>query len=254
MQNEYVWDTHIASYDAGLGDWLRPSNQLKLQQEVGELHFEEGGVGYNVLREHGLAFVLTRANSVIHTYPRFGDKVRIRTWHRGNRGSQFFRCYEFTDLQGRVLIESVSAFALVDIHTHRLLRPSALDVFHLHIENQRESGCPDPVKLRDLPSLIPAGERVVQWSDIDWNGHLNNTVYADIACDFLPGGMAGRRLCGFSIDFLKEARLGDVLAISVGERLREDGGREVFVEGEHERGVCFIVRLQVQDGDYVRQE
>lgn len=250
VRKEYVWDTHIASYDVGMGTWLRPSNQLKLQQEVGELHFAEGGVGYYVLCEHNLAFVLTRTNSVIHTYPRFGDRVQIRTWHRGNRGAQFFRGYEFIDAQGRALVESVSAFALVDLHTHRLLRPSALDVFDLHIENPRPSGCPDPARLRELPPLSRVGERVVRWSDIDWNGHLNNTVYADIACDFLPGGMIGRHLCGFSIDFLKEAKLGDTLAVSAGERPGPNGVREVFVEGEHARGVCFTVRLLVQDGEY----
>ena len=41
---DYTWELKIASYDAGRDKRLRPSNQLKLQQEVGELHLGAGGL------------------------------------------------------------------------------------------------------------------------------------------------------------------------------------------------------------------
>ena len=42
----YTWELKIASYDAGRDRRLRPSNQLKLQQEVVELHLGGGGLDY----------------------------------------------------------------------------------------------------------------------------------------------------------------------------------------------------------------
>ena len=41
VARDYTWGLKIASYDAGKDRRLRPSNQLKLQQEVGELHLLE---------------------------------------------------------------------------------------------------------------------------------------------------------------------------------------------------------------------
>ena len=47
MARDYTWGLKIASYDAGKDRRLRPSNQLKLQQEVGELHLGEGGLTWS---------------------------------------------------------------------------------------------------------------------------------------------------------------------------------------------------------------
>lgn len=241
VKKDYRWNTHIASFDAGKDRLLRPSNQLKLQQEVGELHFGEGGLGFAELYRHGLAFVLTRLNSVIHCAPVLAEPVIVETWHRDNRGVQFFRCYRFLDQSGNVLIESVSAFALVDVETHKLLRPSRFDEFGVPCQPDRSCGCPDPVKWHAPGQLSPAGEFLVGWSQTDWNHHLNNTVYADLLCDYLPGGMDGRRITSFSIQYAAEAREGDRLNLYHGE---QDG--HLFVTGTHTRGTCFEARATVE--------
>lgn len=40
VAQDYTWELKIASYDAGRDKRLRPSNQLKLQQEVGNSTWE----------------------------------------------------------------------------------------------------------------------------------------------------------------------------------------------------------------------
>lgn len=237
VEPDYTWPIKIASYDAGRDKRLRLSNQLKLQQEAGERHLGAGGLTWEELCHHGMVFVLTRLNSVIHRAPLLDEKIWLRTWHRGTRGAQFYRCYQFLDETGKPLIESVSAFALVDPATHKLLRPDAFDQFGMALQPDRKNGCPDPGRLRPPTALVPAGTRRVYWSDTDYNGHLNNTVYADILCDFLPGGMEGRRITGFSIAFLKEAMEGEELAVSA---CSVSG--EAWVSATHERGTCFEAR------------
>ena len=242
IAKDYTWDTKIASYDAGRDQRLRLSNQLKLQQEVGELHLGGGGLDYREFRRHGMVFVLTRANSVIYSAPVLDQPVKIKTWHRDTRGAQFFRCYQFLDAQGNVLIDSVSAFALVDAETHRLLRPSAFDSFGVETQPERRNNCPDPAKWKMPESLSPVGERRVFWSDTDYNGHMNNTNYADVLCDFLPGGMEGRRITGFSLAFLREALEGDTLEVNAVEQ-----GGEAWVSADHARGRCFEARLTFEE-------
>ena len=234
---DYTWELKIASYDAGRDKRLRPSNQLKLQQEVGELHLGAGGLTWEEFYRHGMVFVLTRLNSVIHRAPLLDEKVWLRTWHRDTKGAQFYRCYQFLDAAGQPLIESVSAFALVDPVEHKLLRPEVFEQFGVGVQPERKNGCPDPGRLRPPAELAPAGSRRVYWSDTDYNGHLNNTVYADSLCDFLPGGMAGKQITGFSIAFLKEAMEGEKLAISACS-----AGGEAWISAVHGRGTCFEAR------------
>lgn len=240
---DYTWDIRIHSYEAGPDRRLRLSSQLKLQQEVGELHFSAGGLGYDELYRHGIAFVLTRTHSLISRAPELGEQVHLRTWHRSSRGAQFYRCYQFLDGEGRVLVDSVTAFALVDVKQHKLLRPTVFQEFGLEEQPERKSSCPDPAKWRLPAGLEPAGERPVRWSDIDYNGHLNNTVYADIACDVLPGGMAGRHVTEFSIAFVHEAVEGEALTLAAGTGYGEDPSCH-WVSGDLPDGRrCFEAKL-----------
>ena len=122
VADQWEWTLKVDSYMVGPEWTLRPAYQLKLQQEVGERHFAAGGLGYETLYREGVVFVLTRLNSVIRRAPRLHETVRLQTWHRSPKGSQFFRCYRFLSEAGDPLIESVSAFTLVDPVQHRRQR------------------------------------------------------------------------------------------------------------------------------------
>ena len=241
VPKDYTWPLKISTYDAGRDRRLTLSGQLRLQQEVGELHLGGAGLTWEEFLQHGMVFVLTKLNTVIYRAPLLDESIFLPTWHRDTKGAQFFRCYQFLDAQENVLIDSVSAFALVDPVEHKLLRPHVFEQFGVGTQPERLNGCPDPGKIKPPAELEPVGKRPIYWSDLDYNGHLNNTKYADIVCDFLPGGMAGCRIKGLHISYLKEAVEGDVLDI---EAASSDG--EVWVAGSHERGRCFEARLLLE--------
>lgn len=238
VPSEFTWKIEISSFDVGQNCLLRPSSQLRLQQEAGERHFEQGGLGYDELIRCGLTFVLVRLTSVIYRAPRLSETVNLVTWHRSPRGVQFYRCYQFLDADGNILIDSVSSFALVDPATHKLLRPSVFDQFGLTGQSERCSVCPDPVKLKVPQAMKAVGERFIRWSDIDYNGHVNNAVYADILCDNMPSGMNGKRIKSFSIDYMHEALEGDCLTLKTDDT-RLTGENEAWVVGELGQDRCF---------------
>ena len=64
VARDYTWPVKISTFDAGQDQRLPPAGQLRLQQEIGELHMRTGGLGYQVLCDAGMAFLLTRTNSV----------------------------------------------------------------------------------------------------------------------------------------------------------------------------------------------
>ena len=231
---EVCWDTSVATYDADKNRRLKLSSQMKMQQEVGEIHLEECNLPYAALYEKGIVFVLTRSRAVIYRQPELEEKIRITTWERECRGVQFFRCYRFEDAAGNLLIDSSSAFAMVDPVTHKLQRPKAFQEL-CDVENKdKETTCPRPEKIVLPGEMVPMGTRMVRYSDIDYNGHLNNTVYADLLCDFIPGGMGAKQIREFSLQYVSEAVEGDKLKISASET-----NGFVYLCGEHARGRCF---------------
>lgn len=210
---DYTMPLCVTTFDAGADRRLRPSAQLRYQQEVGERHLAGGGLEYASLYERGMIFVLTRTRSVIHRAPCLGESLWLKTWHRDCRGAQLYRCYTFLDAAGQPLIESVTAFALVDPAEHKLLRAGTFDSFGIVSQPDRRGGCPDPERLR-LPGDLPVvAQRPVYWSDTDYNRHMNNTIYADVMCDHIPGGLEGRRVTDFTIVYRTEIRAGETMTI-----------------------------------------
>lgn len=234
MSNDYRWERTVSFEQVGPDGLLRLSDLLKWQQEAGERHFIPFGLGCLDLLKANRAFVLLSARSRIVRLPRLGETVFIQTWHRGARGVRFFRCYRLTDEEGSLLIDSVSSFALVQASTHQLLRPQVLGDKCPPGDPTRDSTCSDPEKRPLTGALPPIAVKTVLWSETDVNRHLNNTRYADILCDYLPGGMAGRRVTGFQIDCLKEARAGDQLSL-----FAKEGDGEVLMEAKNGDKPCF---------------
>lgn len=237
LSKVYYTPVTIASYDGDLNRRIKPSSILKYQQEIGELHLDSVGLKYSYLYDKGMVFLLTRAMGIIYKAPCFEDKVTLSTYSCGTKGANFIRGYEFIDGDGNVLIHSVSLFVLTDPQGHNILRPSAADIFDIRHN--------DSIKEKELPQriILPDGtkkedERVIRFTDIDYNGHLNNAVYADIAMDYAPIEMSSAPLKRYDINFLGEAKLGDSLNIST-----HTGGGDFYISASHERGKCFTARL-----------
>ena len=117
-------------------------------------------------------------------YPRMGDRVTVETFPTANRRWFFPRYYRFLDESGAVLGYAGTLWALLDINDRRMLPPGS--VAALIPDN---SDLPTPMGLPATVELVPGIERVTTrtpaYFDLDVNQHVNNTRYADWACDAL---------------------------------------------------------------------
>ena len=242
IQSEIDLSVSVTSFDVGPDDRLRLSAVLRYQQEAAERQLTVGGLGWQGLAEKGMAFVASRWHTHITRLPEMGERVTLTTWHRERRGPRFFRCYDWRDAEGRVLLQGVMQFALVAVADHRLLRGEEFDVFGLPDQPARGVDCADPSRWKE-PAMEAAGEFLVRWSDTDRNGHMNNTRYADLLCDALPGGMDGRRLTDVELYFAGETLPGETLMLSTG--MDAEGG--LYVAGVHERGAAFSAKVTVME-------
>ena len=147
----------------------------------------------------------------------WGDRVTIRTWHRGARGASTYRDFDlFVD--GAPVGEAVSTWVLADADTHKLFRMNGLEEFQ-----GTDGGALCKAKtltgLRLPPEMEKAEDRLLHYSDTDVNGHVNNVRYVDFLCDALHMEHLGpdRFVSALQVGYLAECRAGETLELYTGQ-------------------------------------
>lgn len=228
--SEYTQQVKLATYDIDANNTLRPSALLRYCQEACELHLACYGLTHEKMMKDGIVFVFTRAGATIHRWPGQHDPITIVTRARGMVGVQFYRSFDFYCGQEH-LAEVLQASVVVSTEEHKLLRPKAF--LNYGVGAGENTG--QKLERMNLPENMPVvGQREIRFSDLDYNGHVNNSVYNDIFCDFIPGGIKGRQLKEFQVHYVLESRENEVLEIQ-----REERDGLIFLRGTNPRGISF---------------
>lgn len=175
----------ILSADCDRHGFWRPDSVMVLMQELSGEHSHLLGWGRENTLAAGAVWVLTRHEMVIDRYPLIAQTVRCRTFPGRPRRGIYPRYYLIQDAQGRPLARGSSFWALADIHTRGMT-----DLPQVAASMPDTSGIPLPLPNPSAADEVRDGlERALAWrpryTDIDRNGHVNNTRAADLALCFL---------------------------------------------------------------------
>ena len=240
MALHYEHPIHIDSRDVDGNGHCRPSALLGHLQEAATLAAEYGGFGRDVLLEQcGGFWMLARMWFRLERPLRWGEEVTIRTWHRGAKTALMYRDFDLF-VGGERIGEAVSGWVLADLNSRKLLRLGAVSVLE-GTDGGELCKSKTLSKVRVPKEMTLAERRKMRYSDTDINAHINNTRYADFACDAV-----GMEHCPRDT-FLTEMQLGYVAECKAGEELDILVGRmeeNHFVQGTDPEGnVRFEVRM-----------
>lgn len=192
---------------------------LRHLQEISGEHLEALGYPNEKLYEIGQGFFLSKIRLEIYRRPESGELLRWQTTPLPPAGVQFIRQNEIFDASGSLVLRSDSLWALVDLHSRRILRPSSFPgnlFFGESFGKERLSALRihTPADMKNAP-LSPVWDREIRFSDLDINRHVNNAVYADFVMDALPDGISlEKEPEELLISFHNEACLHDRLSVS----------------------------------------
>ena len=228
-------------HDTDANRFVRPSALVTYLQETANEHLIHIGISLDELRDrHGLAFILGGL-SVRSYEPLFsGDDIEVETWTCGEKGFRHNRCFRLLR-SGKTVAEATSQWALIKLSDGSLVK---VEDMPYHIEPE------EPIALSDLPTRLKmpplaemdfAGERRIVYSDIDYNGHMNNTRYPDMLCDFIPE-MRESRMTGMVQSFRKEAVFAHTLRVF--RQKTEDGYLVCTVD--EDGNVCTEALLKLE--------
>ncbi len=214
-----VFQTRIESYEVQPNDIIRPSTLFHLFQKAAGDDLDARGMTYNFLRENGIVFVVTKFTLEYFADIHSNDHVTMATYPRGVHGVSFIRDFDVT-LNGTRAAYATSSWVLLDINHRTLLRPNAIDrlgkiqpdLSDMHeIEDRR-------IKF-NTAEMNKTDVREVYYSQIDRNGHMNNTFYPDIVYDYFPNERKSTDIGKkFSIYYASEVMCGEKFEVYTAEK------------------------------------
>ena len=169
---EYIIDTGFVDKNRRLS----MSKLFLMFQECAEEHAEQLGIGREKTTFAGRKWIITRHYMKNFRLPTYGEKVKLTTYPGKNNPFFFYRHFYIEDEKGNLLIVACSVWAVIDAKTNKIIT----NPFGKNLpEESREFELPLPIKIsEDSSNLVK--HHIVEYSDIDLNGHLNNTRYIEL--------------------------------------------------------------------------
>lgn len=202
----------IASFDVYPNSTLKPSALQKYMQQLAREDCDRMGFTYKVMREVNMVFVLTKLGIKIDAPIYAYDELTVKTYQNRVSGITWEREFEFYR-DGKEVIHATTQWVVVKFDTRQLVRPKDFPCDIVSLDKECNT-IPLPRSI-DCSDGTDAGQRIVRLSDLDENDHLNNCVYSDIAMDIIPYDRKEDFVKEFKIIFRQEARIGDLLKLSI---------------------------------------
>lgn len=177
-------------------------------QQAATQHAEDLGFGYDYLNSHQALWVLVAVKGVFYSHPQWLDDLSLRTWHRGCKGVISLRDFALYTKSGHLVATASSEWVIINHQTRAMISPSILDPYNDTIV---EDAAMEPFTLkRNVPTEVQSAGYTVVFSDLDFNGHTNNSRYFEwISNVFEPLNSQHKAIKRFDIKFHSECFLGE---------------------------------------------
>ena len=203
---------------------LKLSSLFKMMQEISTEHAEVLNIGKANTLDIGMFWVITRMEVEIINAPKYLQNVVLTTYPGDDLRFIFPRYFYLEDEEGNTLVKASSTWMVLNRNTHNVV----LNPFNGYKAppEHKENELPLPKKVSPKEATL-VESRKVRYSDIDLNGHLNNTKYIDYIIDLHDSDFYKKnRIKHFLINYEKELMDNDVLNLS------SDFNNPEYIKGE----------------------
>ena len=195
--------------ETGLQGRLKPGMILNYFQDIASDHCAEMGVSALDLLPKNLAWVVYRYVLNIFRYPKWKELIYIKTWRYPVNNLYELRQFDVLDEMGNLVITAKSSWILTRLDTKKPVR------LKYNMPDELMNGHQMPIE-NDFPTIPEQTEMMVsrpfqvRMHDLDFNRHVNNTIYVIWALESVPQEIVGQFLpYEISIQYQGDAVFGD---------------------------------------------
>ena len=191
---------------------IRPSAILYLAQEAAGGHCLELALDWDTLAGKGLFWALIRCTVQVTRLPRIGETVTVETWPMPTTRTNYPRATVAYDAEGKELFKVLGLWVVMDLNSRTMILPKKSGVIVDGTLRGNELSVPGSITPKDLAGLY---SRRVGYTDLDRNGHMNNTRYLEWMDDLMTSDFhRENQPKEISICYHAEAREGQMLHLN----------------------------------------
>ena len=212
MEPLYTQNFEITDHYVDCFGRMTPASILLMIQEVAGKHCTALSVDYDTLAKRRMFWAVTRHRVQVSRMPRLGETIRVETWPMPTTRVAYPRSVVAYDAAGNECFRAISLWVLMNLDTRSMILPgkSGISV----VGSLRGLELPSPGSLA-LMDHTQTRQRQVCFTDLDRNGHMNNTWYLNWVSDLLPSAFhQEHEVKEFTICYHAEAREGQLLDLS----------------------------------------
>ena len=240
MKSVYNKNIELRTSDFNKFGILHSSSILDLFQEAAGTHAKLLGSGFEDMLKKDIIWVLTKVKFQVNKYPQMHSTVTVKTWPLQPQKATYLREYEVFDAKtGELLIIGSSEWVLINVKTRKLI--TGIDVYGFESSDYFNEKCFDGKfkRLKVPENSVLKNTVCPDFRNIDINGHVNNTVYADFVFNSLEV-LQDKPLKYMQIDYHKEIFEGEKEFIYAAQI-----NNECFAYGKSDSGnvnfVCYTL-------------
>lgn len=233
----------ISFRDVNIDNEVCTKKLLEFLEDIGGLHSDTVGYGFNNIEETNLTWVLLYWKLRIFKRPSSGQIIKIRTWARNSTRVHTFRDFEIYDIDGNLIALASSKWILLNAKTMSIekIHPEIIEKYEpenvLVFKEETEIG-----KLLEPTEYSSTFTYTILRKDIDINNHVHNTFYLDLAYETLPNEIYSNiDFNNIEIMYKKEIKLGETIKCLYSNI---DDEHYVTIKSKDEKILHAIIKLK----------
>lgn len=220
---------------------LKPAQILFIAQDMGGRHSRELTP---LLNSEHLFWAVTRHRVQITRLPKSGETLRVETWALPTTRVAYPRSVVAYDEKGKECFRSITLWVIMTLDTRKMLSPSKSGIQVAGITRGLELSSPKGLVPRNMVNSSP---RRVCYTDIDRNGHMNNTRYMEWVDDLFPSAFhREHRLKELLVCYLAESREGQTLDLRYDVQENACVQVDAYRQDQGEDHRVFSARMQFE--------
>lgn len=228
----YKYEKKILFSDIDAASRMSVGGIMNALQDCVNINSESIGRGIAYMQEKKRAWFAISWNIEIKRYPVMFEDVVVKTWPYDFSSSMGFRNVIITDAKGNDIVCADSIWTLMDMAAGR---PTKI------LEEDRRGYDPEPrypmekaARKIKLPDTMCDVETVrVHHADIDFNGHMSNARYIQMATEYVQQGLSIRKI---RVEYKNQSQYGEHLRIKCAKEHIEPEGEAAAVPNPSDAG------------------
>lgn len=233
---------HIGLRDIGIGNKLKNKSLLGFFEDIGGMHSDIAGLGVEDIKRTKLSWIILGWKVKIIKRPNYGEYITVKTWSSGSNKFYSFRDFEVYNEDQELIAIGTSKWLLYDIEKNRVAQLTEELIKPYEQEKDKKVFEEEPkFKIEEPENYSSMTEYKIGRNIIDFNEHVHNTYYIDLAYEALPKDIyLSDELDNIEIVYKKETKYGENVKCFY---TKQENQHIIVIKDEKEENIHAMIKL-----------